>query len=55
MIDDRRKRLAALSFGEKLQLLERLRERSLMLAEARKQLAEKKKKLSNEPQDKTAG
>lgn len=42
MIDERRKELAALSFGEKLKLLEKLRERSLMLAEARKKLAKEK-------------
>jgi len=44
MSDERRKRLASLSFGEKLKLLEKLRDRSLLLAEARKKLAEKKKK-----------
>lgn len=38
MIDERRKELAALSFGEKLKLLEKLRERSMMLAEAREKL-----------------
>ena len=42
MIDERRKKLAALSFGEKLKLLEKLRERSLMLEEARKKLAKEK-------------
>lgn len=42
MVDERRKKLAALSFGEKLKLLEKLRERSLMLAAARKKLAKEK-------------
>ena len=44
MIDERRKKLAALSFGEKLELLEKLRQRSLMLAEAREHLAKGNKK-----------
>ncbi|HEY6251534.1 MAG TPA: hypothetical protein VI685_16365 [Candidatus Angelobacter sp.] len=43
MINERRKKLASLSFGEKLELLEKLRQRSLMLAEARERLARKKK------------
>ena len=54
MIDNRRKKLAALSFGEKLELLEKLRDRSLVLADAREQLAKKKKRLSNDPQGETA-
>lgn len=43
MSDERRKKLASLSFGEKLKLLEKLRQRSVLLAAARKQLIEKKK------------
>lgn len=43
MIDERRKELAALSFGEKLGLLEKLRQRSLILEEARKKLTEEKR------------
>ncbi|HEY6969231.1 MAG TPA: hypothetical protein VJA94_08505 [Candidatus Angelobacter sp.] len=42
-MDERRKKLAALSFTEKIKILERLRERSMAFAEARKKLAEKKK------------
>lgn len=42
MSKESRKRLASLSFTEKVKLLEKLRDRSLALAEARKQLAEKK-------------
>ena len=53
MIDSRRKKLAALSFGEKLELLEKLRDRSLMLSEAREKLATKKKRSSNSRQDGT--
>ena len=41
MIDDRRKKLAQLSFTEKIKLLEKLRDRSLAFAEARKKLIEK--------------
>lgn len=40
-MDERRKKLAALSFTEKIKLLEKLRDRGLALAEARKKLAEK--------------
>lgn len=47
MVDERRKKLAALSFGEKLKLLEKLRERSMMLAEAREKLAKEKQADSN--------
>jgi hypothetical protein len=36
-----RKKLASLSFSEKVKLLEKLRQRSLALAEARKKLEEK--------------
>jgi hypothetical protein len=39
---ERRKELAALNFTEKVKLLEKLRNRSLAFAAARKQLAEKK-------------
>lgn len=39
---DSRKKLASLTFTEKVKLLEKLRERSLALAEARKKLAENK-------------
>lgn len=42
-MDERRKKLAALSFTEKIKILEKLRERSLAFAEARKKLAEKEK------------
>jgi len=48
MIDERRKKLASLSFGEKLELLEKLRQRSLILAEARERLAKKKKQEHSE-------
>ncbi|HKT52503.1 MAG TPA: hypothetical protein VJV96_19530 [Candidatus Angelobacter sp.] len=41
MSKERRKKLASLSFSEKVKLLERLRQRSLALAEARKKLKEK--------------
>jgi hypothetical protein len=41
MSDERRERLAALSFTEKIRILEKLRERELKLAEARKRLASK--------------
>lgn len=44
MSDERREKLAKLSFSEKIKLLEQLRERSLAFAEARKRLAEKKNK-----------
>ena len=40
---ERRKRLAALSFTEKVKILEQLRERSLAIAASRKQLAKKQK------------
>jgi hypothetical protein len=40
-MDERRKKLAALSFTEKIKILEKLRDRSLALAESRKKLAEK--------------
>lgn len=40
-MDERRKKLAALSFTEKIKLLEKLRDRGLALAESRKKLAEK--------------
>jgi hypothetical protein len=39
-MDERRRKLAALSFTEKIKILEKLRDRSLVLAEARKKLAE---------------
>ena len=48
MSDERRRKLASLNFGEKLKMLEKLRDRSLLLAESRKKLAEKKKKDSAE-------
>jgi hypothetical protein len=38
-----RKNLASLSFSEKVKLLEKLRQRSLALAEARKKLKSQKK------------
>lgn len=40
---ERRKKLASLSFTEKIKLLEKLRDRSVALAEARKRLAEEKR------------
>jgi len=40
---ERRKKLARLSFTEKIRLLEKLRQRSLALAVAREQLAKKKR------------
>ncbi len=43
MSKESRKRLARLSFTEKIRLLEKLRERSLAFAASRKQLAQKKK------------
>jgi len=42
MSKESRKKLASLSFTEKVKLLEKLRDRSLALAEARKKLVEKK-------------
>ena len=44
MSKERRKKLASLSFSEKVKLLEKLRQRSLALAEARKKLKEKAEK-----------
>lgn len=41
MSKESRKKLAALSFSEKVKLLEKLRARSLSLVEARKKLKEK--------------
>ena len=41
MSKESRKKLASLSFSEKVKLLEKLRERSLAMAEARKKLKEK--------------
>lgn len=43
MSEERRRALAALSFGEKIKILEKLRRRSLVLAEAREKLAERRK------------
>lgn len=48
MSDERRTKLANLSFSEKIKMLEQLRERSLAFAEARKRLAEKKKNKSTQ-------
>lgn len=42
MSSERRKKLASLTFTEKVRLLEKLRDRSLVLAEARNKLAEKR-------------
>ena len=42
MSDETRKRLAALSFTEKVKLLEKLRDRSLALAASRKKMAKDK-------------
>lgn len=44
MSEERRRELASLSFSEKIKILELLRERSLILAEAREKLAEQRKK-----------
>ena len=41
---EQREHLRSLSFSEKIKILEKLRDRSLAFAEARKKLAEKKKK-----------
>lgn len=43
MSKERREELASLSFSEKIKILEKLRARSLILAEARKRLARKKR------------
>jgi len=53
MTSERRRKLASLSFGEKLELLELLRDRSLLLAEARKKLARKKDRVEGHKNDKT--
>jgi len=42
MISERRKKLAALSFSEKIKILEKLRDRSLAISASRKQLANAK-------------
>lgn len=42
MNDESRKRLAALSFTEKIKLLEKLRDRSLALAKSREKMNKKK-------------
>ena len=42
-MDERRKKLADLSFTEKINILEKLRDRSKAFADARKKHAEKKK------------
>ena len=44
MSKESRKKLASLSFSEKLKLLEKLRERSLALAAAARKLKEKREK-----------
>ena len=46
MSNERREKLASLSFGEKLELLDMLRERSLFLASAREQLARRKQQFN---------
>jgi hypothetical protein len=46
MSKESRKKLASLSFSEKVKLLEKLRARSLALAEAGKKLKEKREKQS---------
>lgn len=43
MSEERRRELSSLSFSEKIKILEKLRTRSLVLAEARKTLAQKKR------------
>lgn len=43
MSEEWRRALAALSFGEKIKILEKLRRRSLVLAEAHEKLAERRK------------
>ena len=42
MMDERRRKLAALSFTEKVRLLEKLRDRELKIAEARKKLKQER-------------
>jgi hypothetical protein len=51
MSDERRKKLAALSFTEKIRLLEKLRERSLAFAEARKQIQSSPKDAASTPSE----
>jgi hypothetical protein len=41
MTDERRTKLASLSFTEKIKILQKLRKRSLAFAEAREKLAKK--------------
>jgi kynureninase len=43
MNKESRKKMASLSFSEKIKILEKLRDRSLALADARKRLVEKKR------------
>jgi hypothetical protein len=44
MSEETRKKLAALSFTEKIKLLEQLRDRSLAIIKARKKMVSRKKK-----------
>jgi hypothetical protein len=48
MSKERRKKLASLSFSEKVKLLEKLRKRSLALAAAGRKLKEKSQKESGD-------
>lgn len=48
MSEERRRALAALSFSEKIKILEKLRVRSLVLAESRVKLAEKRKQIQKD-------
>lgn len=48
MSEERRRALAALSFSDKIKILEKLRIRSLVLAEAREKLAKKRKQIQKD-------
>lgn len=49
MSQESRKKLASLSFTEKIKILEKLRDRSLALAESRKKLQAKKQAEAADP------
>lgn len=48
MGEERRRALAALSFSEKIKILEKLRIRNLVLAEAREKLARRRKQIQKD-------
>ena len=54
MSKESRQKLASLSFTEKVKLLEKLRQRSLVLAEAREKLKEKTEKGNRDPTSSSA-